>query len=246
MNKTDTTVHRVILIPGLWTSGYFMTLLARAVRKAGFDVSIFSCPYVRRSLESNIDALHKLISTFEGQPFSIVAHSLGGLLAIRALEQYQPANFKRLVLLGSPIAGSAAARSFGACEIGRIMLGHSLELLRSGVNVTGDYDIAQIAGCKPRGLGRRIAKLDTLNDGGVSVSETQAPWLTHHLVLNESHAGLLFSAKVAGQTVCYLKFGYFYSGLRCRDQGVRSLNTSLYPELRPLDSTLHGLVGIKL
>ncbi|MDH5327192.1 MAG: alpha/beta fold hydrolase [Gammaproteobacteria bacterium] len=213
MNKTEPAVQRVVLMPGLWTSGYFMTFLARAMRKAGFAVSIFSCPYVRCSVESNMDALHRLIDTFEGQPFSIVAHSLGGLLALRTLEQYQPSHFKRLVLLGSPIAGSEAARSFGSFGLGRIMLGHSFDILSRGVNVTGDFDISQIAGCKAEGLGRRVAKLEKLNDGGVSVSETKAPWLKDHLVLNESHAGLLFSPRVAEHTVNYLKSGNFnFSG----------------------------------
>ncbi|MDH5693446.1 MAG: alpha/beta fold hydrolase [Gammaproteobacteria bacterium] len=209
MNKTESSVQRVVLMPGLWTTGHFMTFLARAVRKAGFEASIFTYPSARRSVESNIEALHRLTSTFAGQSFSIVAHSLGGLLALRALEQYQPSNFKRLVLLGTPVGGSEAARSFGSFGLGRAMLGHSFEILSSGVDVTSDFDIGQIAGSKQRGLGAWVAKLDKLNDGGVSVSETQAPWLKHHLVLSETHAGLLFSGKVAEQTVSYLKSGSF-------------------------------------
>lgn len=209
MNKTESTLQRVVLIPGLWTSGLLMKSLARAMRRAGFDVSIFTYSSVYRSVDSTTDALNRLISTFEGQSFSIVAHSLGGLLALRALEQYQPTNFKRLVLLGAPVAGSEAARTFGSFRLGRTMLGHSFEILSHGVNVTGDFDIGQIAGCKAKGLGHRIARLEKLNDGGVSVSETQAPWLRHHLVLNESHAGLLFSTRVAEHAVSYLKSGKF-------------------------------------
>ncbi|MDH5446550.1 MAG: alpha/beta fold hydrolase [Gammaproteobacteria bacterium] len=230
MNKTESPVQRLVLMPGLWTCGYFMMPLAYAMRKAGFDVSIFSCPYVRGSVESTTDALHRLIDTFEGQPFSIVAHSLGGLLALRALEQYQPANFKRLVLLGSPIAGSEAARTFGSFGLGRMMLGHSFEILSRGVNVTRDFDIGQIAGSKPSGLGHRVAKLDELNDGGVSVSETLAPWLRDHLVVDESHAGLLFSGEVAEHIVSYLQSGRFNSenkNHRCRSELYSRLIASI-------------------
>jgi pimeloyl-ACP methyl ester carboxylesterase len=140
----------------------------------------------------------------------IVAHSLGGLVALEALEQDHDLPPGRVVLLGSPVQGSRAARSIAGWSFGPRLLGALAlaELARERRRRwTLPREIGLIAGSRSAGLGRLFADLPRPNDGTVCVDETELPGAIGHLILDVSHTGMLISSVVTRSLVKFLNFG---------------------------------------
>ena len=145
----------------------------------------------------------------------LVAHSLGGLLTIETLASRNDLPPGRIVLLGSPVQGSRAARAVASWSLGSQILGAlAVEQLtrEQGRRWELPREIGLIAGSRSAGLGRLIAELPQPNDGTVAVDETQLPGATGHLVLDVSHIGMLWSRPVADAAIRFLARGSFAAG----------------------------------
>jgi hypothetical protein len=118
----------------------------------------------------------------------------------------------RVVLLGSPVAGSRAAHSLAQWKVGRLIMGSSVreELLvdRDRHWVCG-RELGVIAGTLSVGLGRIVNIHPGSSDGTIYVDETRIPGMKEHLVMRVSHTGLPFSRAVAKQTAAFLRSGRF-------------------------------------
>lgn len=140
----------------------------------------------------------------------LVAHSLGGLIALQTLRRESDLGVQRVVCLGSPLCGSRAATGLSRWGFGQKLLGRSADLLRNGVpGWNGTAQIGLIAGTSGMGAGRLLAKLKMPHDGTVEVDETRLVGLADHLCLAVSHTGLLASKEVARQVTCFLQEGRF-------------------------------------
>ena len=199
----------VLLVHGLWMRGITMRWLATRLRSRGFDPRTFE--YF--SLLQDTDAVvARLADALLQRPRThVVAHSLGGLLALRAAERVGAANVGRIVCLGSPLAGSRAAATIAAkLPAGAQLVGHNRPLLESGVDrIPGGIDVGAIAGCVPHGLGGFVAHFEGEHDGTVAVAETRLAGLADHVVLRASHSGLLFSDMAVRQAAAFLREGRF-------------------------------------
>lgn len=156
-------------------------------------------------------ALAAQLATFTG-PVHVVAHSLGGVVALEAFARHEALPPGRIVLLGSPVQGSRAAQAIGAWAMGPQILGSlaMAELARPQARRwKGPREIGVIAGSRSAGLGRLFASLPVPNDGTVAVDETILPGATSHIVHDVSHTGMLFSSAVADSTVQFLATGSF-------------------------------------
>jgi pimeloyl-ACP methyl ester carboxylesterase len=202
----------VVLVNGLWLGDPALALLARRLRRAGFDAYPFSYPSVRRDLRANAAQLHAFLARVPGATVHLVGYSLGGLV-IRALFHHHPEQRPgRVVLLGSPQQGSQAAQALARSRLGRRLIGRSLADLNAGAPLAWDWpgrDIGVLAGSLSLGLGRFVASLDGPNDGTVRVAESAPPAARDRLVLRVSHAGLLFMPAVARQVAAFLRRGTF-------------------------------------
>ena len=118
----------------------------------------------------------------------------------------------RIVLLGAPVRGSAAARVAGSIGVGQWLIGPSaaeaLVSHRRRVAPAG-REVGIIAGTRPVGLGRWFARFDEPNDGTVAVSETQLEGACDRLVLPVSHLGMLMSPRAADACGQFLREGRF-------------------------------------
>jgi pimeloyl-ACP methyl ester carboxylesterase len=141
-------------------------------------------------------------------PVHVVAHSLGGLIALETMNQYQRLPPGRVVCLGSPIAGSSSARNLSHRGLGWLS-GRSGPFLRGGLQQLPNREIGMIAGARSMGLGRMFGRFDGLNDGTVAVWETRLPGLKEHVVLPISHTGLIFDERAAAMAADFLEVGYF-------------------------------------
>ncbi|HET6433317.1 esterase/lipase family protein [Dyella sp.] len=205
-------IEHVILLHGLWMRGFALAMLHRRMMEAGFRVHRFDYLSVANTQERILEQLHGRITELGEQAAAVhlVGHSLGGLLALEVCRA--PAlPGGRVVCLGSPLMGSAAAREFsGLGRSGEALLGHNRELLERGYECwDGPREVGMIAGRSPIGLGAVLAHIEGEHDGTVAVAETRLPGLADHCVVDTSHTGLLFSADVARLTARFLRSGRF-------------------------------------
>ena len=199
----------VLVLHGLWMHAPAMAWFARRLRMAGYDARTLGYFSV---MEDTDHAVARIRAALRARPGShVVAHSMGGLLALRAIEGLPPGGVGRVVCLGTPLAGSRAADGFSRrIRGGRRMIGRHLPLLLSGAGVLPPgIEVGEIAGCRPVGLGGIVAGFDDVHDGTVALSETRLPGLRDHCVLSTSHAGLMFSPEAVGECLHFLREGCF-------------------------------------
>ena len=221
----------LLFIHGLWMTGTEAFAFRRRMeRDHGFDTAVFAYRTTQEPLDAVVDRLREQIDRLQARCLHIAAHSLGGLVALNYLVRHHAVTPPgRLVLLGSPVKGSAAARKLGGSGLGRRLIGPvATEVLlaawrRDGrdadaasrrVFSRGDLprDTGVIAGTRPMGLGRWIAGFDEPNDGTVAVAETELDGARDRLVLPVSHLGMLMSPRVAAACGHFFREGRFPLG----------------------------------
>ena len=199
----------VILLHGLMMRSPALWLLAKRLRKRGFEPLLFGYAALWKSPGKAMERLALRLYPFERQKVHVVAHSLGGLIALETMNRYQGLPPGRVVCLGSPLAGSAAARGLADRHLG-FLYGKSGILLRGGLaQLPLKREIGVIAGSHSIGLGRYIGPFDGPNDGTVAVWETRLPGLSDHLVVPVSHSAMVLSNLVANLTANFLEVGVF-------------------------------------
>ena len=191
-------------------TGFTLSALAGRLREAGFLTENFEYSSMESGSDSAAERLRQRMQTHMGDVVHLLGHSLGGLVALHAVDTDDKLPDGRIVCIGSPLNGSAAARGLDSHMGMHWMLGQSREMLRSGFNEwTRPREVGVIAGTKSVGLGSVFGSLPTPNDGTVSVVETQLPGITDHCSLPVTHSGMVFSSDVAAQCVAFLRYGHF-------------------------------------
>jgi pimeloyl-ACP methyl ester carboxylesterase len=201
----------VVLVHGLWMKGLELLPLAWSLRRAGYAVRFFRYP-TRRPLATSARRLAEQLGRLGPGPVHLLAHSLGGLLLCHLAGQGGLPENGRVLMLGTPLAGSHTARAWGRWHPGRLLLGtHTLAALLGGRPPwPAGRPLGQIAGERGLGLGMFVARdLPRPHDGTVSVSETRTPEVTQHLVVPHSHFGMLWARDVRDQVLHYLRTGKF-------------------------------------
>lgn len=203
------TGERVLLIHGLWLRGLTLGPLGRKLRAAGFQPRAIDYSSVLHGPER---AAREVLQRLEDSttPIHLVGHSLGGLVALRALSMSGERSVGRVVCLGSPLAGSAAALGLGRFPLAPALMGRSRRLLAEGIgSVEGRVEVGSIAGTRALGLGRFFGRMRGPCDGTVAVEETRVPGLADHCTVHASHTGLILSREAARLTVAFLREGRF-------------------------------------
>lgn len=206
---TRVAPERVLLLHGLWMHAPAMLWLARQLRLTGFDARTLGYYSVIEHTDKAVGRIRQALADAPGS--HVLAHSLGGLLALRAIEQLPAGSVGRVVCLGTPLAGSGAADGVSRrVPGGAYMVGKHLDLLRAGAGALPvGVEVGEIAGCKPVGLGALFTDFDCPHDGTVSLAETRIDGLTDHVVIGTSHSGLIVSPEAVRQSVAFLREGGF-------------------------------------
>src|ERR1700676_163269 len=199
----------VIYVHGLWMTGVeSIWLQRRLTRERGYRFQVFRYASVRTPTVRIIESLRDVIAAVQTPRVHLLGHSLGGLLIQRCLERYPMRQPGRVVFLGTPVAGSRAARLLAQSSLGLRLLGavSAEELLAEHPR---RWDIGRelgiIAGTVPLGLGRLLLKFDEHNDGTVAVSETRLAGAAGFLAVPTTHSGMLWSARVAREAGSFLE-----------------------------------------
>jgi len=213
----------VVYVHGLWLNGWEAAWLRqRLSRELDCETRLFPYFSMTADLKSNARALAGFLAQTRTDTLHLVGHSMGGPLILEFFEREvsadgllasgRPLPPGRIVLLGSPVRGSRAARRLARLPYASKLLGsmaHELLLEPPERHWRGARDLGVIAGDVPLGLGRLVGPFHAPNDGTVLVEETQQPGAKAQLTLHVTHSGLLVSAAVARQTAAFLREGRF-------------------------------------
>ena len=200
---------RVLLLHGLLMRSPALLPLSWRLRKRGFAPELFTYSTLWRTPGAAMERLAMRLYAMGPEPVHLVAHSLGGLVVLETINRYQGLPAGRVVCLGSPIAGSSAARGLAFRGLGAVS-GRSGALLRGGLaQLPAGRQIGMVAGARSLGLGRFFSTFDGLNDGTVAVWETRLAGLADHAVIQSSHTGLVFSEQAAELAANFLEHGLF-------------------------------------
>jgi pimeloyl-ACP methyl ester carboxylesterase len=207
----DTLPEPVLLVHGLWTNRAIMLYLSRALAGRGFAPRAIGYYSALDEFEHNAGRLARAIAECAGDRIHIVAHSLGGLVALRALARRPDARVRRIVLLGAPLTGCHSGRKLARMRFIAPLLGttRSLWIDMPQLDIPPGIEAGAIAGTRRVGLGSLVLRLPGASDGAVLVEETRHPRLADHLVMPVAHSEMLMSRAVAAQVAAFLGTGHF-------------------------------------
>lgn len=199
----------VLLLHGLLMRRPALVPMALRLRARGFAPRLFGYSTLLADPDIATAALAARLRALGPGPVHLLAHSLGGLVALETLRRHPGLPVGRVVCLGSPIAGSAAARGLEARGLGWIA-GRSGALLRAGLPAVPEgVEVGMVAGTRRMGLGRFFGRFEGDSDGTVAVAETRLPGLAAHARIHASHSGLIVSREAADLSARFFRTGAF-------------------------------------
>jgi pimeloyl-ACP methyl ester carboxylesterase len=201
----------VLLVHGLWTNRAIMLYLARTLAGHGFAPRTVGYLSALHEFEHNAARVARAIAESPGERLHIVGHSLGGLVALRALARRPDARVRRVVLLGAPIADCLSGRKMARMRFLAPLLGTTRALWSDmpQLDIPPGVEAGAVAGTRRFGLGSVVLRLPGPSDGVVLVEETRHPRLADHLVMPVAHSEMLVSRAVAMQVASFLHSGRF-------------------------------------
>lgn len=188
-----------------------MWRLRQRLSRAGYDCHLFNYHVWGKSPANTARKLNDFVSRIQAPVVHFVGHSFGGIIILHLFDQHPFSKKGRVVLLASPVNGSAVGKRLARIPVTRWMLGKSPERGLAGdvPEWKGWQDIGVIAGTFPMGMGLVAGGPAMPHDGTVSVEETQLRGATDFLAMPVSHTGMLLSSAVANQVITFLRAGKF-------------------------------------
>jgi hypothetical protein len=199
----------VVLVPGLGLGGIELSFLARRLNRRGFRTRVFWHFAWRGDLAAKALALHRFVAGIEANQVHFVCHSMGGNIVLYFLAHHEQTRPGRVVVLGTPINGSAAAERLAKLPLGIRVLGHCMNQARlETFNMPTRHQIGGVAGTMPIGAGRFLG-VQSPSDGVVRVDEATHRDMSDSQSLPVSHMGLVLSRRVVELIVRFLEYGSF-------------------------------------
>lgn len=193
------TVKQVVVLHGLYMSGFVMRPLCSQLEKSGLNILNLSY----NTLSPDRAAIFAQIDAFiDDKCTALVCHSMGGLVAraYLAANSIQSQNVEKVITLGTPHKGSHIARRMQQKGFD-VFLKNSVEFL---LTENGDWPfnakLYSIAGDLPIGLMPLIAK-GSQSDGTVLLDETKLNGMAEHKVFHLSHTSMIYSRQVMNYIV---------------------------------------------
>lgn len=198
--------HRgtVWVLHGFANSPWCTQVLCRRIEKAGYQVKNWGYPTWWKSIEEHAGRLakevEKSLESDHAGPVHFVGHSMGSIVARRALQQRTAWPTGRAVFLGPPNGGSDAAARWEP------LVGRWLAPIRELSSRPGSY-VRKLASLPGLEFGVIAARYDHVVDW----RSTHLPYQTDHITVGCTHAGLLFRPDVADNVLHFLEHGRFLS-----------------------------------
>lgn len=201
----------IVLVHGIWMQGVAMSFMGQKFKQEGFETLRVSYNFLAKTPEQNAEALADSLKALEGKTLHLVGHSLGGIVILHLMKNHPDLNIGKIVLLGSPVKGSAVAKRIHGHQLLRPLLGRSAEggLLGDAPDFDGRRPLGIIAGSGKFGLGALFYPSDESGDGVVTLKETLLENVTDRVELPRSHTAMIFSRECARLVVRFIEQGRF-------------------------------------
>jgi hypothetical protein len=201
--------HVVVLLHGLGCGRGIMNRLERGFQAKGFGTANVGYPSLLKPIEYHAQALNSVVSALRvsgAKTISIVAHSLGGLIALVAMAD-EPTLWTdaSMVLIGSPVRGSRVAEVMMKFKPFRMLVGKCGEQLIVGsvLNSIPEIPTCVIAGGNNGNGFNPFMGED--NDGTVLVSETHLTGAIEFYLFPSLHSMLPRNSKVIDRAIKFVK-----------------------------------------
>jgi len=209
----------VVVLHGLARTSLSMEAMAEALEEAGFVAVNIDYPSRQHPIEVLAPmAIGKGLVLCEAagatEKTHFVAHSLGGILVRKYLNDKEIENLGRVVMLGPPNQGSKAVDELGDMPGVGWVNGPAGRQLGKGPDSVplalgpADFELGVIAG------NRSIdpitsAVLDDPDDGKVSVPDTKLDGMDDFVIVEHSHAFMMRMQEPIALTIRFLNTGSF-------------------------------------
>lgn len=204
----------VVLVHGLWSNGIDLWRIRGCLKRAGYECHVFNYHVWGRPPAKIAQALNRFVQRIDAPAVHFVGHSFGGVVILHLFDQFSIKKNGRIVLMATPVNGSAVGRRLARRPIANWILGRSSERGLGGdvPEWKGEQDIGVIAGTVQWGMGMIMGGQKELpHDGTVALSEARLKGATDFIALPVSHSGMLMSSLAAEQVVAFLREGGFDS-----------------------------------
>jgi len=208
----------VVLLHGIGLRSFVMKRLESALTDDGYRVVNLSYPSREMPFEQiageYLPALLRKNDVARAPRLHFVTHSMGSLVVRKLIQDARPANLGRVVMIGPPNQGSAAADQAKDNLILREFLGGNLVRLGTGADAiartlgSADFEVGIIAG-EMTVTSLFTDVLGDKNDGAVSVESTKLAGMRDFIVVPHSHTIMLWRILVIDQTRTFLREGKF-------------------------------------
>lgn len=208
----------VVLLHGIGMRAYVMKRIEAALQAEGYRTVNLSYPSRRMPFEQiagdYLPARLREHDAARAPRLHFVTHSMGSLVVRKLIQDARPANLGRVVMIGPPNQGSAAADQAKESALLRKFLGGNLVRLGTGEDAIArtlgpaDFEVGIIAGevaLNPVFGGALGGK----NDGAVAVESARLDGMRDFLVVPYSHTVMLWRAEVVDQVRAFLRDGRF-------------------------------------
>jgi hypothetical protein len=208
----------VILLHGLCRTSRSMSVMARALTQAGYNVHNVDYASRSKSIQQlGEDVVGRATADCERDgavKINFVTHSLGGILVRSYLANHSVPALGRVVMLGPPNQGSEVVDKLGGWWLFKKINGPAGDELGTGKDSmpnrlgAANFCVGIIAG------NRTINWINSLmipgsDDGKVSVARTRLAGMTDHIVIPSAHPFLMRNATAIRQTIYFLRNGKF-------------------------------------
>ncbi len=211
----------VILLHGIMRHKADMLLMVRALKKGGYNTLNILYPSHSKTLEELGTLVHKKLKSckdYKTAPnIHFVTHSMGGLISRYYIEEHQPKNLGKVIMLAPPNTGSEVADFLDEQKITTAIYkkiwGPAGQQLRTShthrdKNTPITYPLGIIAGNKSANPLAFLA-LKGEHDGIVTVERTKIEGMSDHITLPVNHAFTMFDKEVIRQVIVFLKNAKF-------------------------------------
>lgn len=199
----------IVLVHGLWMKGPELLYVHYKLWRQGYRVYQFRYASIFKTAEENAEKLYQFVSNIDAPVIHLVAHSFGGIVVSHLFQTYEIKTLGKIVLIASPVNGSAAAVYLNQKKYLKYLLGKSVIKGLLGDAPVWSYkrEVCVIAGTKGLGASYFLANkaMQKPNDGTVNLHETRLEKADENHEIPHSHFFLLFSHEVVKIIINFLR-----------------------------------------
>ena len=199
----------VILVHGIWMKGFELYYLRFILWRQGYRVYQYHYSSIFKTPAQNGEGLYQFVSKLDEPVIHFVAHSLGGIVVSHLFDKHDIKQAGKVVMLGSPVKGSALAHYMNQNKYLKYLLGKSVikGLLGDNPGWHSKHPLSVIAGTKRLGIGMLLAGkvMQGVSDGTVNIEETRIEQSDEFHVVPHSHFSMLWSRDVAEKIKTFLQ-----------------------------------------